>query len=249
MSESLYDLLCQIGLSDGEAKVYLALLTLGSVPVNKIKEETRLHRTTIYDFLEKLLNKGLVSYVVKNGVNFYQAAHPNKLLDFIKEKEGLVQQALPKLAAISQLPKEEVHVEVYRGPEALKSVLNDVLRLGKDYVIFGVDETMFKGKFGSFMEQFFAKEKRLKFHERILTSDDAKFVYDKPTTHYRFISRRYFNPTPTYVWGDNVAMLIWDPLTVIRIKNPKLADSYLKYFEILWSIAEDRPRSKWPKGK
>jgi len=249
MSKSLYDLLRQIGLSDGEAKVYLALLTLGSVTVHRIKEETHLHRTTIYDFLEKLLNKGLASYVVKNGVNYYQAAHPNKLLDFLKEKEDLVQQSLPALTQLSQLPQEEVKMEVYRGPEALKSVLNDVLRLGKDYVIFGVDETMFKEKFGPFMEQFFTKEKRLKFHERILTSDDAKFVYDKPTTDYRFISRKYFNPTPTYVWGDNVAMLIWDPLTVIRIKSAKLADSYLKYFEILWLIAEDRPRSKWPKGK
>lgn len=244
-----YDLLRVIGLSDGEARVYLSLLKLGSVPVTNIKEETGLHRTTIYDFLEKLINKGLVSYVVKNGVNFYQAAHPNKLLDFVKEKEDLIQQSLPELVALAQLHPEEIKVEVYRGPEALKSVLNDVLRLGKDYVIFGVDETMFKEKFGPFMDQFFTKEKRLKFHERILTSDDAKFVYDKPTTDYRFISRKYFNPTPTYVWGDNVAMLIWDPLTVIRIQSAKLADSYLKYFEILWSIAEDRPRSKWPKGK
>ncbi len=243
---NLADTLLRIGLSDGESKVYLALLKLGSVPVSDIKEETNLHRTTIYDFLEKLLNKGLINYVIKNNVKFYSAAHPNKLLDFVKEKEDIVQGILPNLMKLSDFKKSDVQVEVYKGHEGLKSVLNDVLRHGKDYVIFGVDESMFKEEFGVFMDKFFEKERRIGFKERILTSNDAKFVYDSSTALYRFLPKESFNPTPTYVWGDNVAILIWEPLTVIRIKHSKLADSYAKYFEILWNLAEDRPRTKWP---
>ena len=188
----------------------------------------------------------LVLPILEENKKFYNATHPNKLLDFVKEKEDLVQGMLSPLLKLSQFSKDEVHVEVYKGPEGLKSVLNDVVRLGKDYVIFGVDESMFKEKFGVFMDQFFEKERRVGFKERILTSKDAKFVYDSPTAFYRFLPKESFNPTPTYVWGDNVAILIWEPLTVIRIKHPKLADSYAKYFEILWNLAEDKPRAKWP---
>ncbi len=230
----------EIGLSDGEIKVYLALLKLGSNPVNKIKEETGLHRTTIYDFVEKLLNKGLINYVIQNNVKYYNATDPRKLVDFIKEKQDNVQQILPQLIELTKFPKEEIKVEVYKGVEGFKTILNDILRLGKDYVIFGIDESMFKKKFRTIMEQFFRKEKEIGFKERILTRDDAEFVYEYDTTFYRYLPRKLFNPTPTYVWGDNVAILIWEPLTMIKIKHAGLADSYAKYFEILWKIAKKK---------
>ena len=234
------DVLAKLGLNNGEIRVYLALLKLGSVTVAKLKEETNLHRTTIYDFLEKLLNKGLANYVIKNNVKFYKASDPKKLFDLVKEKEELVKDILPTLVKISNIPKGEVLVEVYKGKEGLKTILNDVLRVGKDYVIFGVDESMYQKGFESFMEQFFRQEEKLGFHERILTGEDAAFVYKKPTAHYRYMPREFFNPTPTYVWGDNVAILIWEPLTVIKIKHKGIAQAYAHYFELLWGTAKFR---------
>ena len=175
---NLYETLESIGLSKGESKVYVALLKLGSVPVYKLKEETQLHRTTIYDFLEKLLNKGLISYVIKGNVKFYNATTTNKLLEFIKEKEEQVKDILPQINKLSQSKQEEIRVEVFKGVEGVKTILNDILRVAKDYVIFGIDEIMFKEKMGTFMDHFFRKEKQLGFKERILTSDAASYVYE-----------------------------------------------------------------------
>lgn len=232
-----------VGLSQGESKVYLALLKLGAVQVNKLKEETKLHRTTIYDFLEKLLNKGLINYVIKSNVKFYSATDTNKLLEFIKEKEDQIKDVLPELKRISTTHSQEMRVEVYKGVEGVKTILNDILRVGKDYVIFGIDETMFKDKIGAFMDHFFRKERQLGFKERILTTDEASYVYAYDTALYRYLSKESFNPTPTYVYGNNVAILIWEPFTVIKIENKALADSYGKYFEILWKIAKRKPKS------
>ena len=239
---SLKESLTSIGLSDGESTIYLALLKLGSSPVRKIKEETRMHRTTIYDFLEKLLTKGLASYVIKGGVKYYKATHPNKLLDYIKEKENMVNDVLPELDKLSAFHKDEITVEVYRGVEGVKTLLKDVLREGKDHVIFGIDESMFKEKLGPFMEWYFKEEKKRGFKERILTSDEASYVYGYQTAMYSYLPRESFNPTPTYVYGDNVAILIWEPFSVIRIKNAALADSYAKYFELLWKMAKTKPK-------
>src|SRR3989344_1355749 len=142
----------ELGLSEAESAVYLALLKLGSSPVSAIKEESQVHRTNIYDLLERLLNKGLVNYVIKNNVKYYNTAEPTKLLDYIKEKENIVQNILPSLEQLSHFRKEDMKIEVYKGVEGVKTVLNDVLRIGKDYVIFGIDEIMFKEKLGAFME-------------------------------------------------------------------------------------------------
>jgi len=71
-----------------------------------------------------------------------------------------------------------------------------------------------------------------------LTSEKPKFIYKTKVITYRYIPKEYFNPTSTLVYGDRVALLIWEPLTVIMIKNKELADSYRKQFELLWKIAK-----------
>lgn len=238
-----------IGLSEGEIKVYLALLKLGSVPASKIKEETKLHRTTIYDFVEKLLNKGLINYVVKNNIKYYKATHPNKLLEFIKEKEENVKGILPALTKLAEFKKEEIKVEVYKGVEGFKTVLNDLLRIGEDMVAFGVDEVKFKERFPLLMKQYFKKEEDRGINERLLTSEDTEFIFKKKTTNYRFVPKEFFNPTPTIVYGNKIAIIIWEPLTIILIENPELADSYKKYFEMLWKIAKKKPKKPLKKIK
>jgi len=236
--------LLESGLSEGEAEVYLALLKLGSVPVSKIKEETNLHRTTIYDFLDKLLNKGLVNYVVKNNIKFYKATHPNKLLDYVKEKEENIKEILPKLKELAEFDRGELKVEVYKGREGFKTVLNDQLRFGGELLAFGVDESKFKERFPILLEQYFKKEEEKGMRERLLASEEAEFIYKKKTTNYRFISKEFFNPTPSIVYGNNVGFIIWEPFNVIIIENAELADSFRKYFEMLWRIAKKSRKLK-----
>lgn len=231
-----------VGLSEGEIKVYLALLKLGSVQASKIKEETNLHRTTIYDFIEKLLNKGLINYVIRNNVKYYSATHPNKLLDFVMEKEENVREILPSLTRLAEIKKEEIKVEVYKGAEGFKVVLNDIIRTGRDMVGFGIDETKFRDRFPILMEQHFKKEKLAGIKERLLTSEDARFVFGTETAKYRYIPGEFFNPTPTAVYGNKVVILVWAPLTIVMIENSELADSYRKYFEMLWNMAGENPK-------
>lgn len=231
----------EIGLSNGEAKVYLALLKLGSTIVSKLKEETELHRTTIYDFLEKLLNKGLVSYVITNNVKYYSAADPDKLVEFIKEKEEKIKEVMPRLKELSDFKKTETKVEVYKGKEGYKTFLNDVIKTKKDIIAFGIDESLFKEKFPIILEQYFKKEAEAGIKERLLTSEKVRYIYKKKTVTYRYIPEKYFGPTPTMVYGNKVMNLIWEPLTIILIENKGLAESYRKHFEMLWEMAKVKP--------
>lgn len=228
----------EIGLSEGESKVYLSLLKLGSSPVSRIKEETRLHRTTIYDFIEKLLNKGLVSFVIKNGVRYYRAAHPNKLLDLVKEKEDNIKEIIPDLIKLSEIQKEDITVEIYKGREGFKTILNLILNEKKDLLGFGIDESKFEAVFPFEIKQYFRKEKLAGIKERMLTVEGAKFVYRQPGIKYKRLPKEYFNPTPIFTFGNYVCIIIWEPLTIVSIKNENVADSYRKQFELLWKIAK-----------
>ena len=60
------EILKRAGLSDGEIKVYEAILSIGTAPINKIHEKTGIERRNIYDIVNKLIKKGLINYTDEN---------------------------------------------------------------------------------------------------------------------------------------------------------------------------------------
>lgn len=232
------EVLKELGLSDGEIKVYLALLKLGPSAVNKITKITEQHRTTVYDFLEHLSKKGLVSYVIKNKTKYYKIADPDKLIEMIKEKESHLIEVLPRLKELAEISKEELSVEVYSGIEGFKSILNDIIKIGKNLYGLGIDESIFKERFPTLMENFFKKEKEKKTQEFLITRENPKFIYKEKHLHYRCIPEEFFSPASTITYGDRVCSVIWEPLTSILIKNKALADSFRKYHNMLWKTAK-----------
>ncbi len=241
--------LSKIGLSEGEIKVYLAILKLGSVPVNKIKSETHLHRTTIYDFIEKLLNKGFLNYVTKGNVNYYKATHPSKLLDYVKEKEETIKDILPDLKKLWDVRREDIVVGTHKGREGVKTLLNDMIKVKKNYIAFGVEDSDWEKAAPFAMAQYLKKEEEIGIKGRLLASEETEFIFGLKQHEYRYVSDEYFNPTSTVIYGVKTAIVIWDPLTVIIIENSNLSDSYRKHFEMLWKTAKKKPKKRLRKYK
>ena len=77
----------EFGLSDNEVKVYLTLLKTGISTANRISELTGVKRSTTYDTLKLLAVKGIISTHIKEGKNFFESAHPSKILELLKYKE------------------------------------------------------------------------------------------------------------------------------------------------------------------
>lgn len=93
------------------------------------------------------------------------------------------------------------------------------------------------------MEQRFKKEKAAGIKERLLTSENTEFIFERETANYRYISEEFFNPTPTAVYGNKAVIVVWEPLTIVMIENSELADSYRKYFEMLWNMAGEKTKA------
>ena len=242
------EILKELGLSEGEAKVYLALLRLGESQVNKVKTETKIHRTTIYDFLDKLIKKGLASYVVKNNVKFFSASHPSSLDSLLKEKKEKLEETLPELVKLCSLEKKQLKVEVYEGVEGFKTLYGKILRDEKFFVKekkellgFGVEEAKFEEKFPYILRGYIKKEQKAGIQERLIAKKGTKFIYEYPHMHYKYIDEKFFSPTPTIIYWNSIGFIVWDPLTVIVIENKDLADAYRKHFELMWKIADKKP--------
>jgi predicted transcriptional regulator len=238
--------LLELGLTENEAKVYLTMLRIGASPVSTIAEHSGLYRPYVYDTLKRLLEKGLASYVKKEGMRYYSAAKPAELKNMLGRKQEILEQVLPSLQTIAESFKQEAEVNVFQGRRIVriiqKDVLNTLLEKGGESLVFGVDEKKFMEIDEVIMKQFFAAMKRHGLRERVLVGEGEMYLpAARKTTGYRFVPREFFNPQPTFIYGDKVAIILFtEPLYGIIIESKELAESYRRQFNLIWKHAKKR---------
>jgi len=110
------------GLNEKEAKVYLALLELGTASAYSIAPKAGLKRPITYIVLEDLRQKGLVSIVPREKKTLYTAEAPNKLLTEVKQRQELLQRFMPNMEALYNSKKEKPQVQLFEGMEGVKLI-------------------------------------------------------------------------------------------------------------------------------
>lgn len=239
-------LFSECGLTEIESKVYLTLLKTGSALAGEITERSGIHRRNVYDAIERLTQKGLVSSVVINNRRRFSPADSKRFLEIIEEKKRelddkkkLLEEALPKLDAIkSDTAKHDV--TFFRGAEGIKTVYDDVLRTGKDYIGYGHGEHVEKIlKF--YFKHYIERRKKLKIKPRLIyTEKERNKSYVKTAlAEIRYLPNEYSSYAALRIYGDKVALFLFsedEPLAIL-IKSKKIADGYRKYFEFIWDSA------------
>jgi len=239
---AMAELLKEIGLTNREIEVYLILLDIGTSPVNRIYEKTGIQRRNIYDLLNKLVEKGLVTYITENKKKYFQPKDPHKLVDYIDEqkarlddKRGELVENIGELKAKFDSIKTEQEAEIYRGLDGIKSILFDCLS-AKEVLFIGATG-MVEDKLPYFWPQYNKKRIANKISWKLLLNYEAK---NKPITKsqlysYKILPKELSGPNVIYIYGDKIANVLWvDPPISFVIKDSRIAESYRKYFNFLW---------------
>ena len=145
-----------IGFSANEIKVFLVLNDYGSNKAGRISKLAKIDRSSSYNALKSLIEKGLASYVSIGKVKWFQGTGPKRLLDFIKEQEDDIKQIIPLLDARHKAGKIEGQVRLFKGIKGIKSIFLDIVRTKKDNYVFGSE-----GQFSIIMPEF-AKQYKMK---------------------------------------------------------------------------------------
>lgn len=245
MAEVNKDLLMELGLTKNEVEVYLKLLMGGSITVNTIAERTGLHRQACYDALDRLLEKGFVNFVLKENKKYFQSLPPESILTYAEDIKDKISNMVPQLKQIASAPMEETSVEVYKGKNALRTVLKDIIRILKEdegeVLVSGVEESKFIEYDKPAIDKYILDMKKFGFKEKLLAMEGTKVFVSGSQSEYRLLPKRFFNPNPMFVYGNRAVFLIWGtPSYAIIIENEKIADLNKKQFKMLWKIAKKR---------
>lgn len=244
----------KIGLTEGEIKVYDALLELGECTKTALAKKSGISPSNIYDVTNRLVEKGIISKVEKNGIAHFSPANPGHIMDFLDQKEkelqnerDFVSQMLPTLLLKFSETKEKANVEVFQGWSGMKTIFEDLIdecKEGDQNYVFGAS----KGESEKQADMFFLKYSKLRAEKGIATSIifNEELRNRKERIDFFLKSRKYkvrflqqSTPAEIMVYKNRSCIIILakDPLA-IRITGKEVADSFRQYFEIMWRAAK-----------
>lgn len=223
------------------------MVELGLSSTGKITKKADIASSKVYEVLQRLLKKGLVSYVIKNGVKCYDATPPERLLDFLEEKKDEiektkkeVQYIIPRLKARRKNHEEINKTIIYTGIQGPKIVLNEILEAGKQgqpHYGFGTNEDPYVKYLPLALSKFINQAKKYKFKMHLLFGKG----FHSPNTlaEIRCLSEDYIFPVRTMIYGNKVAIVDFtNPVTTIIIEKKEIAEAYTRYFKTLWKKAK-----------
>ncbi len=240
--DQIRETLKKIGLGHNESKIYLTLIKLGPSMAGKIAKEANIDRSASYDSLKALLKKGLVSYAIEANRKKFSAANPERLKNYLKEKEELVDSVLVNLKEMYKDTEEKSQVNMFNGLKGIKTVFDDILHNAKGKENLVIDSS---GKFAEKMPYYFphfvkeAEKSKIRIRH-IARRDKEKELNPTKTTQLRFFPRIVGEQTiTTNIYADKVSIILWtDVPEAVIIKNKAAAEAYRSYFEILWHSAK-----------
>lgn len=235
------EILRKFGLSQSEIKVYLAILGLGASLAGDITKKANINRSNCYDAIQRLIEKGLVSYVIKANRKYFQAETPQKFLELLKEeenqlkiKEEEIKKILPQLMAKSKISAEKPEATIYKGKKGIKSIFEDILRY-KEYWVFG-SSGKFKEILGPFFNQFQKRIKEKNIKLKILVAENTKPDITRHAKEIKYLPKEYISIISTIVYGNKIAIISWtENPTGFLLEDKQTADSYKTYFNFMWN--------------
>lgn len=246
---SMKEFLREIGLTDGEINVYMALLELGSSTVGPIIRKSGVSGSKVYIILDKLIKKGLVSSIYKGNVRYFEAESPMKINEYIEQKEIDIkkqkeefQKILPKLLLKKELTKaKQSKMVVYEGWEGTKTAFNDILQTlhrGDKYYVIGVPETSKRSQ--RFMLRFYRIRAKKGIGVKVLMNSGTRKIGNQrkkiPFTEIRYLPKDMLTPATLNIYSDKtiISMGKTEPKITILIRSDEITQSFKTYFNLLW---------------
>lgn len=239
--QKIINALISLGLTDKEAKIYLALYKVGQATAYEIAKEAGMKRPTVYVLIEELRKKGLALIVPHQKNQVYIAKDPH---EFISESQTEfnrnAHELLASLPTVSR-PKGKTGVIVFKGQGSLVQALSHGLHRIKDKYVYAFYAAVGKNvkvrdEYFEHMEQIYDLGLKVKC---IMPSNtyDAEFRADDIRHGFetKKIDHKLFSPgVSVEVGGDVVKMIMHKQKQVIVMEDKSLADFYKQVFQLLW---------------
>ena len=115
-------ILKSLGLNELEIESYIILIKEQNIKASELAELLNIHRTSAYDLLDRLIDKGFCCYTIVTGNKVFHPTDPKRILFEFREKEELVSRLIKEIEKLNIKKKVKSSFEVYEGLKGIKSI-------------------------------------------------------------------------------------------------------------------------------
>lgn len=240
----LIEELTNAGISEEEAKAYLAILELGEATISRIARKAEIKRTTAYLVVERLIKKGLVSTSKVKKHTIYIAEDPRKIEEFLDERKKSIQKIMPELLSFTNLIDKKPQIRYYEGKDGIKEIYKDMLHYENQEMLAWFSENYVK-YFGEewFDEYFFPKRIEKKIWVRTILPDNEtirKLISgdEKILRKTKLVSNEKLTiKIDLTMYGKGkLAIVSFEESMGIIIESQKVYESMKGIFETMWEL-------------
>jgi sugar-specific transcriptional regulator TrmB len=236
----------KIGLNEKETKIYLALLELGGASIQQLAAKSGVKRTTVYDILASLKEKGLINEITKNKKSVFSAEDPRKLENILEEKRDTLKRILPEILAIANLLDKKPKIKFYEGIEGIKNVYRDTLNYPDQELLAWVSEEAIAGFDLKFLDEYYLpKRLEKKIWVRAIASNKEHMrqyqgLDEKALRRTKLVSSEQFPmEVEINLYGKNkIGLMSFGEKIGLIIESQKIYATLKSIFEMNWQIAD-----------
>lgn len=232
----------KLGLSEGEAKVYLATLELGEANVHRIAQKARLKRTTVYGLVDSLKEMGLIKLTRIGKRNIYYANDPGRFRDIAEERTRLSESLVPALVAIAGIGDKKPKILYFDGTEGMKNLYKETLAFPNSKISAWLSAPTFHAE-GQWFDEYYrpTRIKKKIYTQAIIPNTEATRAYHAKDTEGFHKTRletsgKLVVESDILLFGSRyVALLSWEEMVGMVIESKKIHDTLQSIFEIHWN--------------
>jgi len=261
-TKMLDSLLLQLGLTDKEISVYLAVQKAGKVLPVDLSLATGINRSTVYSVAKELIKKGLLVEDLGDTKRSLIATEPKEIMQLIeadrsvlKERERIAAEAMEQIASISQealypVPKIRV-VKEHQMEAFLRDRTPDwnasIVKSGGTFL--GFQEHGFVEHFEDWIDWYWENApEEIELH--LLTDKGTEAEADTKKKGYTRRHIHVWKPgvsfgSTTWVMGDYVVMFVLSssPNYLVEIHDARFAQSQRALFTGILQDIQDSDNS------
>lgn len=231
--------LVELGLSDTESRVYLAMLKLGPSSVQNIAKEGGVSRTAAYELINALSDKGLASTFNKGKKTMFSAEDPEKLhgyfksrMETMKGQMASLKQMIPELRVMQAGMRPKVRF--YTGVEGVHALFRDVKAAGAKELLEMADVDIV---YGSIDEKILLEYRDTIHHKKVAVKmlHKGEIRNPRPNTEYREMQGEDFQGL-MWLYEKRIALMNFiGDVEVVIIENEIFANTLRAAFNQAWS--------------
>lgn len=237
------------GLSEKEAKVYLASLEIGRATADQLGKQAKVNRSTTYVQIESLMKKGLISTHEEGKKTYFTPESPENLNRLFKKqqqeleiKQKELSELLPELVRLHDSSGERPKVSFYEGKEGVVTVREDALKArGKEiFVIYSYSK--FREIFSEEELNFYSKRRaERKIKSRVIYTHveepDPDYVPPALTEVQFFEKGQIPLNSDILIYDNRVAFIVLERNAhAVVIESEAIAESTRSLFWFLWNL-------------